>query len=185
MSNALPVSLRKWTHCKRCANLATWRRHVVVGQGDLPARVLFIGEAPDRTADLLGDPFAGPSGQILDRAMRDAARFAKIAMPTYYTTLVLACRPCDVWMGEQRPPAPEEIARCLPRLVRIVTLARPERVIFLGDVAQHECKRLCPDGVKLRHPGFVARKGGVGSVGYRTFVRGLAEVFQSLRESNS
>lgn len=176
----LPNSLRRWLSCKRCKDLAEYRRSVIVGEGTLPCRVLLIGEGPGKTEDLLGEPFVGRSGQLLRQGMRDAAQLAGIDLPTHFITNVVACRPTDCWMGDNRPPSQEEVSRCMPRLARIVTVARPEAVVVLGDVAARECRKLVPDGVKIRHPAYVLRKGGIGSVDYRIFVRGFVTVFESL-----
>lgn len=176
----LPARIRSWAKCGKCKNLAKWRRHVIIGEGDLKAQVMFIGEAPGKTEDLLGEPFVGRSGQLLRQGIKDAAALAKVDVPTHYITNVLACRPTDEWMGANRPPNQDEIGRCRPRVAQLIAHIRPDKVVFLGDVSERECRKLCPDGVKLRHPAFVIRKGGIGSVDYRIFVRGLVDVFVSL-----
>ena len=39
---------------------------IVLGKGKLPCDVLFIGEAPGASEDVLGRPFVGPAGKVLD-----------------------------------------------------------------------------------------------------------------------
>ena len=180
MSSALPKVLRSWLTCRKCRDLTRWRRNVVIGMGDIPARLLLIGEGPGKSEDVLGEPFIGRSGKILWQGLMDAAKLARKPLPTIYVTNLIACRPTDEYLGDNRAPRQEEVARCMPRLSKIVALVRPERVIFFGDVAMKEGRRLCPDGVKVRHPAFVARKGGVGSTHYRIFVRGIVDVLKSL-----
>jgi DNA polymerase len=177
------AALKRWKHCRRCPKLAADRRNVVIGRGSIPADLLIIGEAPGKTEDLLGEPFLGESGKILKHAIADAAALVKVSVPTYYISNVVCCIPwAEDEDGERelRNPSPTEIANCRPRLASTVALVNPTKVIFLGDVAQTEAKRLCPDGIKLRHPAYVGRRGGIGSCDYRILVRGFAEVFTTL-----
>jgi len=55
--------------CKKCG-LAKTRNHVIFGEGNIHAPIVIIGEAPGRDEDLLGRPFVGNSGQLLDRILR-------------------------------------------------------------------------------------------------------------------
>jgi DNA polymerase len=182
MVKAIHKSLRKWLSCEKCADLAAWRHSVVIGCGSIPARVLYIGEAPGKTEDTLGLPFKGTAGILFRQGRVDAADLVGVKRPpSCFATNVIACRPCDEWRGPNRAPYPQEIDNCRPRLAKIVGLVRPEAVVFLGDVAERNAKKLCPDGVKIRHPAFVARRGGIGSIDYKIFIRALADVYESLR----
>lgn len=173
--------LKRYLTCELCRSLSKYRRNVVPGIGDIPAKILFIEEAPGKTEDLLGELFIGKYGQLFRQAIKDATKLLLWKHPpSYFVTSVLACRPTDKFMGDSRQPTASEIARCRPRLVRTVALVRPERVVLLGDVADHEARRVCPDGVKVRHPAYVDRRGGIGGVDYRIFVRALTDVFASL-----
>ena len=176
-------ALKRWRRCKRCPKLVDDRRTVVLGRGSIPADLLIIGEAPGKTEDLLGEPFLGESGKILKHAMADATKLMKLdAAPTHYITNIVACIPYgeDDDERELRNPSPSEIANCRPRLAATIALVNPTKVIFLGDVAHTEGTRLCPDGIKLRHPAYVGRRGGIGSCDYRILVRGFAEIFMAL-----
>lgn len=57
--------------CRRCE---LWKpaTRTVFGEGPEDARVLVIGEQPGDEEDLLGRPFVGPAGRLLDRAFTDA-----------------------------------------------------------------------------------------------------------------
>ena len=50
--------------CGRCA-LSGRRTHLVFGEGNAHARLMFIGEAPGYDEDMQGRPFVGASGQLL------------------------------------------------------------------------------------------------------------------------
>lgn len=62
---------RKASHCRACP---LWRDATltVFGKGPAHAPAMLIGEQPGMQEDLAGEPFVGPAGQLLDRAMIDA-----------------------------------------------------------------------------------------------------------------
>ncbi|MDD2263388.1 MAG: uracil-DNA glycosylase [Bacteroidales bacterium] len=55
-------------NCTRC-ELSKTRKHVIFGEGNPNADILIIGEAPGRDEDLIGRPFVGLSGQLLDKIL--------------------------------------------------------------------------------------------------------------------
>ena len=57
--------MKNFDSCMKC-KLHKCRRKVVVGRGKLPCDVLFIGEAPGVTEDMLGSAFIGESSMFLD-----------------------------------------------------------------------------------------------------------------------
>ncbi len=57
---------KQWKGCKRCPLYKT-RRKIVHCRGSLPCDIFFLGEAPGDSEDLLGKPFVGPAGKLLDR----------------------------------------------------------------------------------------------------------------------
>ena len=111
--------------CRRCG-LCRGRHNIVFGEGDPHARLMFVGEGPGYDEDRLGRPFVGRAGQLLDR-MIAAMQFRREEV---YIANVVKCRPPD-----NRAPAPEEAAQCLPFLRRQIELVRPEAIVLLGSVA--------------------------------------------------
>ncbi len=57
--------------CTRCPLYAP-ATQTVFGEGPAGARVLFVGEQPGDQEDVIGRPFVGPAGQLLDRALLEA-----------------------------------------------------------------------------------------------------------------
>ena len=57
--------------CARCA-LAGHATQTVFGEGPAGARLMFIGEQAGDQEDVIGRPFVGPAGQLLDRALAEA-----------------------------------------------------------------------------------------------------------------
>jgi uracil-DNA glycosylase len=63
------VGLRqKVADCRACG-LCESRRQTVFGVGSTQAHWMIVGEAPGEQEDLLGEPFVGPAGQLLDRML--------------------------------------------------------------------------------------------------------------------
>ena len=111
--------------CRRCG-LCAGRKHLVFGEGDPRARLMFIGEGPGYDEDRTGRPFVGRAGQLLDK-MIAAMQFTREEV---YIANVVKCRPPD-----NRTPAPDEAAACLPFLRRQIELVRPEVIVLLGAAA--------------------------------------------------
>jgi len=92
--------------------------------GEGPARVMFVGEAPGFHEDRQGTPFVGRAGQLLtdiiEKGMGLARRDVVIAN-------VLKCRPPD-----NRDPLPAEKRLCTTWLDRQIELVQPEVLIALG-----------------------------------------------------
>ena len=57
--------------CQRCA-LHGPATQTVFGEGPASARVMFVGEQPGDQEDIIGRPFVGPAGQLLDQALAEA-----------------------------------------------------------------------------------------------------------------
>lgn len=106
-------------------NLRHSARNTVFADGNPQARLMIIGEAPERDDDLQGLPFAGRSGQLLDRML------AAIGLDRSGVCLTNAI----YWRPPgNRPPTPHEIALCRPFTERHIELVRPEMLLFLGNV---------------------------------------------------
>jgi DNA polymerase len=58
-------------HCRACP---LWKNatQAVFGEGRVTARIVLIGEQPGDREDLTGQPFVGPAGKLLDRALQKA-----------------------------------------------------------------------------------------------------------------
>lgn len=112
--------------CTKC-KLAATRTHVVFGEGNPRAPVLFIGEAPGFHEDQQARPFVGPAGQLLDKIIEGAMGYAR---GDVFIANVNKCRP-----PENRNPEPDEVAACLPFLRAQVRIIRPGVIVCLGRVA--------------------------------------------------
>lgn len=124
---ARPGGLGRWTadwvECRRC-KLCETRRNVVFGRGSVPADVLLIGEGPGTVEDETGEPFRGPSGRILDRALRTIFEPRRVS---YYVTNLVGCMPPGL-----RDPKTPEVDACQDRLDQTVQDVQPWVVVTLG-----------------------------------------------------
>jgi uracil-DNA glycosylase len=66
----------------------------------------------------------------------------------------------------------------MPRLAATVRIVRAKHVILMGKVAEKACKKLCPDGLAVRHPSYLNRTGGVEGPEFRRWVCSLAELWE-------
>ena len=117
--------------CRACG-LCKTRKQAVPGLGHAQAEWMIVGEGPGEQEDAQGEPFVGPSGQLLDAmlATLGLSRQADSAAQQVYIANAVKCRPPG-----NRTPTPEELAACRPFLMRQLALVRPRMVLALGRVA--------------------------------------------------
>lgn len=112
-------------NCKKC-RLYEFRNNVVIGEGNLNANIMFIGEGPGEQEDLTGRPFVGRAGKLLDRYFK----IFNINRNKVYITNIVKCRPPN-----NRNPQIDESIKCFPYLFRQVNLIKPKLIIGLGLVS--------------------------------------------------
>jgi DNA polymerase len=111
--------------CKRC-KLSSKRNHIVFGEGNPHAELLFIGEAPGREEDLQGRPFVGDAGMLLTRLIEKMG----LARKDVYIANIVKCRP-----PMNRDPEAEEIETCRGFLERQIEIIAPKVIMSLGRIA--------------------------------------------------
>jgi len=97
--------------------------NLVFGEGDIDCDVMFIGEAPGKTEDLLKRPFVGRAGKLLDAMIQELGW----KRSDVYITNIVKRRP-----PENRDPLPEELAAYKPYLTRQIGLIAPKLIVTLG-----------------------------------------------------
>ncbi|MGW8169461.1 MAG: uracil-DNA glycosylase [Sulfurovaceae bacterium] len=121
--------LKKQTkNCHLC-ELSKYRKNVVFGEGNINAKILFVGEAPGSSEDASGKPFVGRSGEILNKIITNVLNISK--EDTYITNIV-KCHP-----PKNREPNSIEAHTCLPYLYKQIELIKPKIVVALGSIAYH------------------------------------------------
>lgn len=111
--------------CRRCGLCAS-RTNIVFGVGNPSARILFVGEGPDEEEDRLGEPFVGPSGELLNRMIVAMG----LRRDEVYITNVVKCLP-----PQGREPSQLEVARCRGFLQAQIAAVSPEVIVALGRSA--------------------------------------------------
>jgi len=111
--------------CPLC-KLAMTRKNAVPGEGQLSAKIMFIGEAPGRSEDEEGRPFVGAAGRILNDLMKKVG----IERSQVFITNIVKCRPPN-----NRVPKEDELNACRPYLDRQIALIKPEVICILGRTA--------------------------------------------------
>jgi DNA polymerase len=133
--------------CQAC-RLCEGRRQVVFGVGAPQSQWLVVGEAPGEQEDLKGEPFVGPSGQLLDSMLAaiGVSRTAATAPDcSAYIANAIKCRPPG-----NRNPEPDEMAACEPFLKRQIALLRPRIILAMGRFAVQSILRSTEPIGKLR-----------------------------------
>jgi len=102
-------------------------QNLVFGKGIEQARVLVMGETPDRDDDNSGEPYSGLRGVLLERMLRS---IGIVPAQTYLTQIVPWFPPGNVM------PARHHIDACLPFALRHIELAQPQSLICLGWAAE-------------------------------------------------
>lgn len=123
--------------CTKC-DLSDTRRNVIFGEGNPEAGILIIGEAPGRDEDIVGRPFVGKSGQLLDKILA-ACGFTR--EKHVFISNIVKCRP-----PENRVPTPDEAAICMPWLLKQIDIINPQILILLGATA---LKYMAGSGYKI------------------------------------
>lgn len=127
--------LAKWSNCERC-DLHCRRKSVVHLRGSIPCDVLFVGEAPGPSEDVLGKPFVGPAGKLLEDIIEQALGGSEFfhGYRVSFTNLV-GCIPVDEDSDKFAEPPPDAIKACSPRLREIVEMCKPKLLAWVGKLA--------------------------------------------------
>lgn len=106
-----------------CPSLRKQATQLVMGDGNLDADVVFIGEAPGKNEDTQGVPFVGAAGKFLDQMLAAAS----MSREDVYITNIVKYRP-----PHNRDPSPEEKAAFWPYLLKQLQIIDPKVVVTLG-----------------------------------------------------
>ncbi len=191
---ALSALREEALRCRAC-ELCAKRNSVVWGEGNLDARVMFIGEAPGRDEDLEGRPFVGRSGRLLTDIIEKGM---KLPRQMVYIANVVKCRPPG-----NRDPKPEEVSACYRYLKKQIETIAPKVIVAVGGVSGCFLLNLPPkspglrgrwhqyEGIPLRvifHPSYLLRQRGASQTGGPTSAdretwRDVQEIMNRLQEA--
>jgi DNA polymerase len=136
---------------------------------------MLVGEGPGETEDLLGRPFVGRAGELLDKMIASIG----LAREDVYICNTVKCRPTlqDGGKVRNRAPEPQEMANCRHFLDEQIEIIRPDVILALGAPAAKSFRGKDfaitkgrgqwyegPHGIALMvtfHPAYVLRQGGL------------------------
>jgi DNA polymerase len=121
---------------QQCRGCDLWERATqgVPGRGSTEADLMLLGEQPGDQEDRAGEPFVGPAGKLLDRALADAGIDP---VRTFRTNAVKHFR----WSGTRgrqrihQSPSLWQVAACGPWMVAELDLVAPRGLVILGGTA--------------------------------------------------
>jgi DNA polymerase len=163
----------KWKGCQACS-LCKNRLHIVLARGQIPCDVLFVGEAPGASEDVIGQPFVGPAGRLLDqiveRGINDARPIDPATRLRSAFTNIVCCLPTNESIPGKLPEPPvESIKACAPRLAELVAMCRPRLIVTVGKLSDRwtpiatqkldlgELKIKPPKWASIIHPAAILR----------------------------
>lgn len=118
-----------------CHGCDLWRpaTQAVMGEGPVPAPLMLVGEQPGDREDVVGKPFVGPAGELLDRALQAAGIDRERA---FVTNVVkhFKWRPSGKRRLHDRPNS-AQVRACRPWLDAELGLVRPRVLVLLGATA--------------------------------------------------
>jgi uracil-DNA glycosylase len=123
--NLLETIKNQVISCTKC-ELCKSRKNAVPGKGSSNAEIVFIGEAPGRSEDLIGEPFVGSAGKRLTEALDEAG----LSRDAVYITNVVKCRPPD-----NRVPNQKERETCRSYLEQELAILEPKIICVMGNTA--------------------------------------------------
>ena len=116
-----------------CPELAAQATNLVMGDGNIDADIVFIGEAPGKNEDEQGLPFVGAAGKFLNEMLAQAG----MERSDVYITNIVKYRPPG-----NRDPEPDEKKAFWPYLLKQLQIIQPKVVITLG---RHSMEYFLPD----------------------------------------
>ena len=106
---------------------------LVFGEGPAQARLMLVGEAPGEQEAMLGRPFVGKAGKLLDAFIAGTG----LTRGEMYVTNTVKFRPSRISKAGRvvnRTPTQEEIAAFLPFRKKEIAQVDPACVVTLGNV---------------------------------------------------
>jgi DNA polymerase len=120
--------------------------------------VLFVGEAPGQSEDVIGLPFVGPAGKLLDEIIDQGLD----GQYDYALTNLVCCIPLDENGSKVTEPPKEAILACSDRLQEFVTICRPKVIVCVGSLSAKWIEknfgyRISNLFVSITHPAAILR----------------------------
>ncbi len=124
------------TAAERCRGCPLFQdaTQTVFGQGKAGAPIMLVGEQPGDQEDRAGEPFVGPAGRLLARALEEADIDPALTYQTNAVKHFKFTRKGGKRRIHQKPSRTEVVA-CRPWLVAEIEAVRPQVIVCLGATA--------------------------------------------------
>jgi len=116
---------KKILEIKNC-DLKKNATNVVFGDGNINANIMIVGEGPGAQEDIIGKPFIGRAGKLLDKMLESI----NLDRKKVYISNIVNYRP-----PENRRPTDLEISRYLPYIQKHIEIINPKILFLLGSTA--------------------------------------------------
>jgi len=172
-------------------SLGTLRDTMVFATGNPEARLMLVGEAPGHEEERRQEPFVGPAGQKLN----DILKAMGLAREEVYISNIVKFRPlAPRQTTNNRKPSAEEMAACLPFVLKEIEIVKPDCIVALGGTAAEGLLALegavgamrghwhAVDGIPTRvtyHPSYLLQSGSGNDVKRKVW-EDMLEVMEKL-----
>lgn len=107
-------------------DLKNMANNIVLGDGNINAKVMIIGEAPGAEEDEVGVPFVGRSGKLLRQELNNVG----LCKNMIYITNIVPWRPYN-----NRKPTQNEIQLFLPFILDYIKIIQPKIILTAGSIS--------------------------------------------------
>ena len=129
-----------------CCNLKDTATNLVLSDGNINSKIMFIGGAPRTEEDRTGIPFAGESGKLFHNML---FHVGLTKLNCYFSNLIFWRPPGN------RQPNDEEIQACLPLTKEHIEIIEPEIIILVGGLAAKKILNITDSITKIRGKEFL------------------------------
>lgn len=129
-----------------CCSLKDTAMNLVLSDGNINSKIMFIGGTPRTEEDRTGIPFVGESGKLLHNML---FHVGLTKLNCYFSNLVFWRPPGN------RQPNDEEIQACLPLTKEHIKIIEPEIIILVGGLAANKILNINDSITKIRGKEFM------------------------------
>lgn len=126
MPNTIQELKNTVSACHLCS-LSLNRTHVVYGEGNINAKIMFVGDSPGVSENITGKSFAGQAGQLLIKIIENVLL---LRQEDVFITNIVKCRP-----SQNKIPTFDEISTCIPYLFKQIETIKPTIIVTLGEAS--------------------------------------------------
>ena len=153
LPNSLQALKQQAQNCHLCS-LSKGRNHVVFGEGNPQAEIMFVGDVPLEIEDNIGAIFLGRGGEMLTAMIE---KVLKLSREQVYITNLLKCHPLLTKEVHE-----SEFHTCKAYLFKEIELVKPKVIVALGERAYHYLTNDFTDLKEIR--GTIIKKDGYSIV---------------------